>query len=123
MTPTGPKPLSLPSERNVDNEDHIHRSCRRINQIQAHPGALALRPAACLALEGDVMSTVARLPIERTVEPVTNDARNEFILSCCEGLPPARQKRLILQARSHEVGFIGDGDAEILIDALGLRSA
>lgn len=53
--------------------------------------------------------------------PVPNDPHQEFVLMCCEGVPPARQKLIIMTARRPEVGLIGDADAEILIDALGLR--
>ena len=63
------------------------------------------------------------LPFEQTVEPVPNDARVEFLFDVCDGLPRARQKRLIIRARSPEVRFLGDTDAEILIDALGLKEA
>ena len=69
------------------------------------------------------MSKVRRLPVARTVERVPNDPRSEFMFDVCDGLPPARQKRLILRARSPEVGFIDDATATILLDALGLREA
>ena len=39
------------------------------------------------------------------------------------GLPPARQKRLILRARDPHVGFINDSEADILMSALGLKEA
>ncbi len=67
------------------------------------------------------MSTTTSFPFEKTVERVPNDPRQEFLFGCCDGLPPARQKRLILRARSPEVGFIDDAAAEILLDALGLQ--
>ena len=67
------------------------------------------------------MTNVAKFPFERTVERVPNDPRQEFLFDCCDGLPPARQKRLILRARSPEVQFLDDVDAEVLIDALGIR--
>jgi hypothetical protein len=69
------------------------------------------------------MSQIVRFPTERTVELVPNNPQQEFLFDCCQGLPPSRQKRLIMRARSQEVGFLGDQDTEILIDALGLRSA
>jgi hypothetical protein len=69
------------------------------------------------------MNNVIRLPIERTVAPVGNNPRHEFIFDVCDGLPVARQKRLVMRARSPEIGFIDDHDAETLIDALRLREA
>ncbi len=67
------------------------------------------------------MTNVAKFPFEKTVGRVPNDPRQEFMLDCCVGLPLARQKRLILRARSPEVQFLDDADADVLIDALGLR--
>ncbi len=69
------------------------------------------------------MTKVAPFPFEQTVEPVPNDARLEFLFDICDGMPRARQKRLILRARSPEVRFLADMDAEILIDVLGLKEA
>ncbi len=68
------------------------------------------------------VKNVAKFPFEQTVERVPNDPRQEFMFDCCDGLPPVRQKRLILRARSPEVGFLDDATAEILLDALGLRA-
>ena len=70
-----------------------------------------------------VNAVLARLPFEKTVRRLSNDPRQEFILECCDGLPPARQKRLIHMSRSPEVAFLDDTSADILIDALGLRAA
>ena len=67
------------------------------------------------------VKNVAKFPFEKTVERVPNDARQEFLFDCCDGLPPARQKRLILRARSPEAQFLDAADADVLIDALGLR--
>ena len=67
------------------------------------------------------MTNVAKFPFEKTVERVPNDPRHEFLFDACDGLPPARQKRLILRARSPEVQFLDAADAEVLLDALGLR--
>ncbi len=69
------------------------------------------------------MIKVAHFPFEQTVRPIPNDPRLEFLFDVCDGLPRARQKRLILRARSPEVRFLGDTDAELLIDALGLKEA
>ncbi len=69
------------------------------------------------------MTKVARLPLKQTVGPIPNDPRLEFLFDVCDGLPRARQKRLILRARLPEVWFLGDTDAEILIDALGPKEA
>jgi len=68
------------------------------------------------------MTDVAKFPFEKTVERVPNDPRQEFMFDCCDGLPLARQKRLILRARSPEVQFLDAADADVLIDALGLRA-
>ncbi len=67
------------------------------------------------------VKNVAKFPFEQTVERVPNDPRQEFMFDCCDGLPPARHKRLILRARSPEVQFLDAADADVLIDALGLR--
>ena len=69
------------------------------------------------------MSKVRRLPVARTVERVPNDPRQEFLFDVCEGLPPARQKRLILRALDPGVGLIDDATAAILLDALGIQDA
>ncbi len=61
---------------------------------------------------------VTRLAVERTVEP-----RIEFLYDVCEGLPPARQKRIILRARDPSVDFLTESEATILIDSLGLADA
>ena len=67
------------------------------------------------------MTNVAKFPFQKTIERVPNDPRQEFMFDCCDGLPPARQKRLILRACSPEVQFLDGVDAEVLIDVLGLR--
>ena len=67
------------------------------------------------------MTNVAKFPFQKTVERVPNDPRQEFMFDCCDRLPPARQKRLILRAHSPEVQFLDSADADVLIDALGLR--
>jgi hypothetical protein len=67
------------------------------------------------------MAAVAILPFR--IEPAVNDPRLEFIFDLAEGLPPARQKRLVMRARDPEVGLLDDQQAEIALDALGLRAA
>ena len=69
------------------------------------------------------MTKVVRLPFRQTIEPIPNDPRLEFLFDLCDGMPRARQKRLILRARSPEVQFLEDTDVELLIDALGLKEA
>ena len=66
------------------------------------------------------MNKVLPFPFKKTVEHIPNDARQEFLFDCCDGLPPARQKRLIVRARSPEIAFIDGATAEVLIAALGL---
>ncbi len=68
------------------------------------------------------VTNATKFPFEKTVERIPNDPRQEFIFDCCDGLPPARQKRLILRARSSVVQFLDTADADVLIDALGLRA-
>ena len=68
------------------------------------------------------VTNATKFTFEKTVERIPNDPRQEFIFDCCDGLPPARQKRLILRARSSEVQFLDTADADVLIDALGLRA-
>ena len=48
---------------------------------------------------------------------------SNFCLTFATACPRARQKRLILRARSPEICFLEDPEAEILIDALGLKEA
>lgn len=62
------------------------------------------------------MADIAR--ISPPVEPVPNDPRMEFMFDVCDGLPAARQKRLIVRAAL--AGMIEQRDADILIDALNL---
>lgn len=64
---------------------------------------------------------VSGLPF--SVETLPNDPRHEFIFIACDGLPKARQKRLIMLARSPEVSLIDDADARVISDALGLKDA
>ena len=69
----------------------------------------------------DVVANVVRL--NPSIEHIPNNPVHEFMFVVCEGQPPARQKRLIMMARHPDVGAISDSDAEILIDALGLKDA
>ena len=64
--------------------------------------------------------TVTPFPFEDTIKP-TNHARMEFMYSVCDGLPRARQKRLIVMAALHDIRFITPQEAQILIDSLGLK--
>jgi hypothetical protein len=54
---------------------------------------------------------------------VPNEARIEWLYSVVEGLPPARQKRLIVQAALSEVAFLTPDEAERLLSSLGLEAA
>lgn len=47
----------------------------------------------------------------------------EFMFDVLEGLPKARQKRLIMRARDSSVAFLEDHEAERLVSALGLEGA
>lgn len=53
---------------------------------------------------------------------VPNEARIEWLYSVVEGLPKARQKRLIVQAALSEVGFLTPYEAERLLSSLGLEA-
>lgn len=69
----------------------------------------------------EVVDNVVRL--NPSIEHIPNNPVHEFMFEVCEGQPPGRQKRLIMMARHPDVGAISDSDAEILIDALGLKEA
>ena len=69
----------------------------------------------------EVVDNVVRL--NPSLGQIPNNPVHEFVFAFCEGQPPARQKRLIMMARHPDVGAISDTDAEILIDALGLKEA
>ena len=66
---------------------------------------------------------VISFPIEKTVGLLPNDPKMEFLFACLDGHPNVSKKRLLMLARSPEVGFIGDQQAQILISALGLEAA
>ena len=55
--------------------------------------------------------------------PLGNDARMEWLMLALDSRPAGLQKRLVLAARSAEVGFIDDQQASVLIGALGLGAA
>lgn len=57
------------------------------------------------------------------VERLPNHPRMEWMFSCVEGMPPARQKTLILQSRSPEVAFLDDSEVDVMLDALGIQEA
>lgn len=65
--------------------------------------------------------SITRLPMRP--ERVPNNARMEWLFDCLQDMPPARQKRLVLMARTAEVGFLDEVDAEIVLNSLGLREA
>lgn len=64
-----------------------------------------------------------KFPFDQTIEPATNDARMEFMYEVVDGLPPARQKRLIVRAAMEEVNFITPLSARIMLESLNLRDA
>ena len=63
---------------------------------------------------------IRHFPFKRTIKTVPNDPRMEWLFRALDGHPNVTKKRLLLEARSPEVGFIDDRTATILIDALGL---
>jgi hypothetical protein len=60
-------------------------------------------------------------PFGKTIGAVPNDARMEWLFRALDGHLNVVKKRLILEARTPEVGFLGDQQATILISALGLE--
>jgi hypothetical protein len=64
------------------------------------------------------MATIHNLRDEPRLPP--NSPRMEWLFDAVEAYPPARQKRLIVQAAM--LGIIERDDATIMIDALGLGS-
>ena len=65
--------------------------------------------------------SVTAFPIEYTLEAGRQDDEREFWLMAVHGLPPARAKRILMEARGF--GFLSDQDATVLIDACGLGGA
>lgn len=63
------------------------------------------------------------IPLPFRVARVPNNPRVEWLFDCLQDMPSARQKRLVMQARSPEVAFLDDVDAEIVLNSLGLRDA
>lgn len=55
--------------------------------------------------------------------PLGNDARLEWLMLALDGHPAGLQKRLVMYARSTEIGFIDDQQASVLMGALGLGPA
>lgn len=67
------------------------------------------------------MADPIRFPFERTLSPLPNDPRLEWLYLCLDGHPNITKKRIITLAASPEVGFLDHQQATILIDALGLK--
>lgn len=63
--------------------------------------------------------TLTRLPIQP--ERVPNDARLEMAFAVVEGMEPARQKRLLMQMRQDDIGWLDDQQVQLAMDALGLK--
>ncbi len=66
---------------------------------------------------------VSRHAFQRVIERLPNDARVEWLFDAVHRLEPSKAKRLILQARNPEVAFLDDGQADLMLDALGIREA
>ena len=65
--------------------------------------------------------SVTALPIERTLEANHQEDQREFWLTTVHGLPPARAKKMLMEARGF--GFLSDQDCTAFLDACGLGSA
>ena len=52
-----------------------------------------------------------------------DEPRMEFVRQLVAGLPPARQKRLIIMAALQDVAFLSRDEARALLQEMGLRSA
>ena len=65
--------------------------------------------------------SVTVFPIEKTLETIHQQDRREFWLMVAHGLPPARAKKVLIEARGF--GFLSDQDCAAFIDACGLGAA
>lgn len=65
------------------------------------------------------MSQTVRFPFEKTIDVVPNDPVFEAMCDALDGLPPARQKRLVM--RFFLAGMIDSVMARLLIDVHGLK--
>lgn len=65
------------------------------------------------------MSVIA-FPIEQTLEAEHQEDWREFWLMTVDGLPPARAKKVLLEACGF--GFLSDQDCAAFLDACGLGS-
>lgn len=69
--------------------------------------------------ERPIMNAITQLPIEQTLEfPCQEDGR-EYVFMAIEGQSPARQTKLIFEARA--CGLLNDQDIPIFLDACGLK--
>ena len=73
------------------------------------------------AAEGVMKDNILRLPAGHNLEFPAQQDHREFWLMCVSGQPPARQKRILLEARA--AGFLSSQDARTFIDACGLGGA
>jgi hypothetical protein len=51
----------------------------------------------------------------------TNNARVEFMYSILDGLPKARQKRLLVEAGMSDIGFLSVQETNEVMASLGLK--
>lgn len=65
-------------------------------------------------------SNVTPFPFQRTIKPVPNNPEEEILFAICDGLPPARQKHLIIMIA--EQGWVPPMAAQIVMSALGLEA-
>lgn len=61
------------------------------------------------------------IPLSVRVEPPTNEPDLELCFFCCQGLPPARQKAVVMKLVEH--GKVDDDAATLAMAALGIGGA
>lgn len=67
------------------------------------------------------MSEICPLAYIYPTATATNNPRIEFMYSILEGLPPARQKRLLVEAALSDIGFLTEQEAGEVMSSLGLN--
>ncbi len=65
--------------------------------------------------------SVTTLPLSRTLEAEHQRDQREFWLMAVHGLPPARAKKVLLEA--HGFGYLSAQDCTSFLDACGLGAA
>lgn len=71
--------------------------------------------------DAGVAAVTQIIPLSVRVEPPTNDPDVELCFYCCQGLPPARQKAVVMKLVEH--GKVDQGAATLAMTALGIGDA